>query len=196
VSPRARPASPTPAITVPTSTVSPSGTRISVNTPETGEGTSESTLSVETSKSTSSSAMVSPTCLNHLVMVPSVTDSPSWGSWISAMGDSSGCGAGSGGAVVGEPGAGVEVDGAGVEVGGAGGASGGRGGAERTGRTMCSIRETTDLASSPIRRSTGQPCSERPVSARTLSPKSSLRDGWGWMNWATSSTFASQLTDR
>ena len=39
-----------------------------------GEGTSESTLSVETSKSTSSSAMVSPTCLNHLVMVPSVAD--------------------------------------------------------------------------------------------------------------------------
>ena len=42
----------------PTSTVSPSGTRISVSTPAAGEGTSESTLSVETSKSGSSWATV------------------------------------------------------------------------------------------------------------------------------------------
>src|SRR5581483_8715015 len=52
---------------------------------DTGDGTSESTLSVETSKSTSSSATASPTCLNHFVMVPSVTVSPSWGIVTSAM---------------------------------------------------------------------------------------------------------------
>jgi hypothetical protein len=44
------------ASTAPTSTVSPSGTRISDRTPVTGDGTSESTLSVDTSNSGSSSA--------------------------------------------------------------------------------------------------------------------------------------------
>ena len=78
--------SPTTASTTPTSTVSPSGTLISVRVPLTGEGTSESTLSVDTSKSGSSSATVSPTALNHFVIVPSVTVSPSWGIWMSAMG--------------------------------------------------------------------------------------------------------------
>src|SRR5690606_8807155 len=46
---------------------------------------SESTLSVDTSKSGSSSATVSPTALNHFVIVPSVTVSPSWGIVMSAM---------------------------------------------------------------------------------------------------------------
>src|SRR5690606_30110964 len=64
----------------------PSGTRISEITPLTGDGTSESTLSVDTSNSGSSSATCSPTCLNHLVIVPSVTVSPSWGIWMSAIG--------------------------------------------------------------------------------------------------------------
>src|SRR5687768_11123887 len=82
----AAPESPMRARTVPTSTVSPSGTRISFNTPATGEGTSESTLSVETSNSTSSSLMLSPTFLNQRVMVPSVTVSPSWGIVMSAIG--------------------------------------------------------------------------------------------------------------
>ena len=69
-------ASPMRAISVPTSTVSSSGTRISSRTPATGEGTSESTLSVDTSTMGSSSSTVSPTCLSHVVTVPSVTDSP------------------------------------------------------------------------------------------------------------------------
>ena len=73
------------ASTTPTSTVSPSGTRISDSTPVTGDGTSESTLSVDTSNSGSSSATCSPTCLNHLVIVPSVTVSPSCGIWMSAI---------------------------------------------------------------------------------------------------------------
>src|SRR5690606_2788717 len=81
----ASPASPTTASTAPTSTVSPSGTLISTSVPLTGDGTSESTLSVETSKRGSSSATVSPTCLNHFVIVPSVTVSPSWGIVMSAI---------------------------------------------------------------------------------------------------------------
>ena len=67
------------AITAPTSTVSPSAATISVSTPDMGDGTSESTLSVDTSKRGSSSATLSPTCLNHWTMVPSITVSPSCG---------------------------------------------------------------------------------------------------------------------
>ena len=47
--------------------------------PATGDGISVSTLSVETSRSGSSTSTVSPTALSHWVMVPSVTDSPSSG---------------------------------------------------------------------------------------------------------------------
>ena len=78
-------ATPTTPITAPTGTVSPSGTRISVRTPAIGDGTSVSTLSVETSNKGSSAATVSPTFLNQRVIVPSVTVSPSWGSVTSAM---------------------------------------------------------------------------------------------------------------
>ncbi|CAH0195472.1 hypothetical protein SRABI128_01612 [Microbacterium sp. Bi128] len=60
----------------PTSTVSSSWTRISSITPETGEGISVSTLSVEISNRPSSSWTVSPTCLSQRVTVPSVTLSP------------------------------------------------------------------------------------------------------------------------
>jgi hypothetical protein len=63
----------------PTSTVSPSWTRIAVRTPSAGDGTSESTLSVDTSNRGSSRATESPTDLNHFVMVPSVTVSPNCG---------------------------------------------------------------------------------------------------------------------
>ena len=71
--------SPMTASRTPTSTVSPSGTRISVKTPAAGEGTSESTLSVETSKRGSSRATVSPMAFIHRVTVPSVTVSPNCG---------------------------------------------------------------------------------------------------------------------
>ncbi len=70
------PSPPIRASTVPTSTVSPSGTMISVTTPLAGDGTSVSTLSVEISSSVSSASMVSPTCLFHFVMVPSETETP------------------------------------------------------------------------------------------------------------------------
>src|SRR6185312_5673472 len=72
-------ASPSTARRVPTSTVSPSGTRISEITPATGAGTSESTLSVETSNRGSSASTCSPTFFSQRVIVPSVTVSPSWG---------------------------------------------------------------------------------------------------------------------
>ena len=64
---------------VPTGTVSPACTRISTITPSYGLGISESTLSVDTSKSGSSKATVSPVCLSQLPTVPSVTVSPSLG---------------------------------------------------------------------------------------------------------------------
>src|SRR5699024_11509201 len=51
-------------------------TRILVRTPATGDGISVSTLSVETSRSGSSTSTVSPTFFNHWVTVPSVTLSP------------------------------------------------------------------------------------------------------------------------
>ena len=44
--------------------------------------------------------------------------------------------------------------------------------------------------------SRSQPLKLRPVSVITVSPNSSVRLGWGWMNSATSSTVASQLTAR
>ena len=81
----ASPASPTRARTCPTSTRSPSPARISASTPATGDGTSVSTLSVDTSKSVSSRATSSPTCLNHRMTVPSVTVSPNCGIVMSAI---------------------------------------------------------------------------------------------------------------
>jgi hypothetical protein len=47
--------------------------------PAAGEGTSESTLSVDTSKSGSSRVTVSPIAFIQRVMVPSVTVSPNCG---------------------------------------------------------------------------------------------------------------------
>ena len=73
--PRPEP-SPIMAMTVPTSTVSSSGTRICSTTPETGEGTSVSTLSVATDTNGSSASTCSPTALYQEETVPSVTDSP------------------------------------------------------------------------------------------------------------------------
>src|SRR5438034_6008768 len=71
---------------VPTSAVSPSWTRISLSVPDAGAGTSESTLSVETSKSGSSASTWSPTLFSQRVIVPSVTVSPSCGIWMSTRG--------------------------------------------------------------------------------------------------------------
>ncbi len=62
--------------TVPTSTVAPTSTRISVTRPLSGEGTSVSTLSVEISTITSSRSTQSPTRLCHSTIVPSATDTP------------------------------------------------------------------------------------------------------------------------
>src|SRR5262249_45519039 len=74
----------------PTATVSPSLAEISDSTPAAGAGTSIVTLSVSSSTSGSSTATASPGCLNHLPIVASVTDSPSAGTRISAMTQSSG----------------------------------------------------------------------------------------------------------
>ncbi len=65
--------------TVPTSTVSPSWTRISATTPSAELGTSVSTLSVEISSRGSSRPIDSPTWRSHFVTVPSETETPIWG---------------------------------------------------------------------------------------------------------------------
>ena len=70
---------PITATTVLISTVLPSGTLMSVNTPAAGAGISASTLSVEISNKGSSRWTVSPTFFSHLVIVPSKIDSPIWG---------------------------------------------------------------------------------------------------------------------
>ena len=67
------------ASSAPTSTVSSAWTLMVFRTPATGEGTSVSTLSVDTSNRGSSASTRSPSCLIHRVMVPSVIDSPSSG---------------------------------------------------------------------------------------------------------------------
>ncbi|CAB4724174.1 unannotated protein [freshwater metagenome] len=63
----------------PTATVVSTATSIARSVPATGEGISVSTLSVETSRSASSTATESPTFLSQRVTVPSLTDSPSAG---------------------------------------------------------------------------------------------------------------------
>src|ERR1700733_11694006 len=67
------------ASTVPTSTVSSTGTRISATTPDTGAGTSVSILSVEISAMVASASIRSPTSTRQATIVPSATDTPIWG---------------------------------------------------------------------------------------------------------------------
>ena len=73
------------ASTVPTSTVSPSATRIADNTPDAWAGISLSTLSVDTSNNGSPLTTSSPGRLNHFATVPSATVSPSCGILTSLM---------------------------------------------------------------------------------------------------------------
>src|SRR5580704_19585190 len=67
------------AITVPTSTVSPTGTMISATTPDAGDGTSVSILSVEISTIVASASIRSPGSTRQATTVPSATDTPIWG---------------------------------------------------------------------------------------------------------------------
>jgi hypothetical protein len=55
-------------------------------TPLTGDGISAFTLSVITSASDSYFSTVSPGCLSHFPIVPSVTLSPNWGIVTGVMG--------------------------------------------------------------------------------------------------------------
>ena len=68
-----------------TPTVSPSAATISDRVPATGLGTSTVTLSVSSSHSISSTATLSPGCLNHVATVASVTDSPRVGTRTSVL---------------------------------------------------------------------------------------------------------------
>ena len=73
------PEAPMRARRAPTGTVESTATSIARTVPAAGEGISVSTLSVETSRSGSSTAIASPTFFNQRVTVPSVTDSPKAG---------------------------------------------------------------------------------------------------------------------
>ena len=99
-------------------------------TPEAGDGISVSTLSVETSRSGSSTATESPTFFNQRVTVPSVTDSPRAGITTAVLAPDVAVGAaGAGVAGVGVTGAGAgatgaAATGAGVEAAGGVGVAG------------------------------------------------------------------------
>src|SRR5437899_3025688 len=67
------------ATTAPTGATAPAGTRISASTPAVVEGTSIDTLSVSISNRLSPGLMLSPADLNHCVILPSATVSPSCG---------------------------------------------------------------------------------------------------------------------
>ena len=77
--PPAEPSSSMTASSAPTATVSSSATVMPRRMPDTGEGISVSTLSVETSSSGSSASTCSPSRFSQRVTVPSVTLSPSCG---------------------------------------------------------------------------------------------------------------------
>src|SRR5262249_28832003 len=67
------------ATTAPTGATPPAGTRISASTPAAVAGTSIDTLSVSISNRLSPGLMASPAALNHCVILPSATVSPSCG---------------------------------------------------------------------------------------------------------------------
>src|ERR1700678_2099646 len=75
----APPAPPITPTTAPTGATSPSVTRISLKTPASVAGTSIDTLSVSISNRLSPGWTASPADLNHLVILPSATVSPSCG---------------------------------------------------------------------------------------------------------------------
>jgi len=72
-------ASPISQMTAPTGTVAPSSAAIAVRMPANGDGISEATLSVSTSRSGSYFSTASPTFFSQRPTVPSVTVSPSCG---------------------------------------------------------------------------------------------------------------------
>ena len=107
----------------PTGTVVSTGTSIARSVPATGDGISVSTLSVETSRSASSTATESPTFLSQRVTVPSETDSPRAGIVITVPEFDEGAAAA--GATGGATGAGASTTGAATGGGVGAGASAG-----------------------------------------------------------------------
>ena len=91
------PEAPMRARRAPTGTVESTATSIARTVPAAGDGISVSTLSVETSRSGSSTAIASPTFFNQRVTVPSVTDSPKAGIVTTTPEDATGATTGAGG---------------------------------------------------------------------------------------------------
>ena len=156
--------------TVPTSTVSSSGTRISSRTPDAGEGTSVSTLSVATSSRGSSASTVSPTALSQEETVPSVTDSPRAGIVTSVpSAEPPACGAAGAGASAAGVGAGAGA------VSGAGAAGAGAEPASEGSPMMARTVPTSTVSSSGTRISSRTPDAGEGTSVSTLSVATSSR---------------------
>ena len=159
--------------TVPTSTVSSSGTRISSRTPDAGEGTSVSTLSVATSSRGSSASTVSPTALSQEETVPSVTDSPRAGIVTSVpSAEPPACGAAGAGASAAGAGAGAGGSGAAC---GAGAAGAGAEPASEGSPMMARTVPTSTVSSSGTRISSRTPDAGEGTSVSTLSVATSSR---------------------
>ena len=157
--------------TVPTSTVSSSGTRISSRTPDAGEGTSVSTLSVATSSRGSSASTVSPTALSQEETVPSVTDSPRAGIFTSVpSAEPPACGAAGAGASA----AGAGAGGSGAAC-GAGAAGAGAEPASEGSPMMARTVPTSTVSSSGTRISSRTPDAGEGTSVSTLSVATSSR---------------------
>jgi hypothetical protein len=122
-----------------------------VITPETGEGISVSTLSVETSSSASSTLTESPTFFSQRVTVPSVTLSPSAGI-VTMVPDDDGTAAATGAAgagvgAIGSGATGVSTTGAGATATGAGAAGAAGAAAESDVAIMASSAPTGTVES-------------------------------------------------
>ncbi len=167
-------------------TVEPSGNLISVSTPAVGDGISASTLSVEISNSGSSRSTVSPTCLSHLVMVPSVMDSPICGMGTSVPGPALA------GAAAGAAGGGASSAAGAAGAGASAGAAAAGAGAEAPAPSPITATMVLiwTVAPSAILISCSVPAAGEGISASTLSVEISNS---GSSRWTESPTFLSHF---
>ena len=158
--------------------------------PATGEGISVSTLSVEISRSGSSTATSSPTCLSQRVTVPSVTLSPSSGSTTSlASPEAAGAGSDSGCAGAGSAAAGSSAAGAAGAAGSSAAGAASPAGALEPSPILASTAPTSTVSSSATRISSMTPLTGEGISVSTLSVEISSRPSSAWI---VSPTFLSQ----
>ena len=156
----------------PTATVVSTGTSIARSVPATGDGISVSTLSVETSRSASSTATESPTFFSQRVTVPSLTDSPSAGIVITVPADGAAAtGAATTGAATTGGATGAATTGAGVATGAA--ATGVAAGAAAPSAMIASSAPTRTVVSTATTIFCKIPATGEGISVSTLSVETS-----------------------